>query len=424
MGSQAKYLIEGLLKTGKYRFLCLGGAIKHDNYQPQRVAPEQFGDDWTIIPVDGHGSKEIVRQMIDMERPDATVMFTDPRFFYWLWEMEDEIRNQCPLIYWHVWDNDPTPDFNRVFYESTDFISCLSLKTYGIMQDLKYPKDRFNYIPHALPDQLFKPLDEGEIETFKKDSYGPHAMKRFVLMWNNRNARRKQTGDVVASFAGFAKVVGKENVALFMHTQPGDPEGQDVLAVAKKYGVDDALIISDQRVPAELLNKFYNVADCTINIASNEGFGLGTLESLFSGTPILVHMTGGLQFQVGDWYSDIEEFSDQEKLYSVARKRLNSVKHQWFGEAVFPSSRSCTGSQPIPYIYDDRVNHRDVVDGLVRLYRMGRDKRKQLGLRGREWAKQNFSMDSMIGQWDLTLQAQIEKHRSKGNSSRIRTTRV
>ena len=36
----------------------------------------------------------------------------------------------------------------------------------------------------------------------------------------------------------------------------------------------------------------------TINISINEGFGLGTCESVI-GTPITVNVTGGLQDQVG-----------------------------------------------------------------------------------------------------------------------------
>ena len=29
VGTQTKYMIEALLKTGRYKFVCLGGAVKH-----------------------------------------------------------------------------------------------------------------------------------------------------------------------------------------------------------------------------------------------------------------------------------------------------------------------------------------------------------------------------------------------------------
>ena len=43
VGTQTKYMIEALLKTGRYSFTCLGGAIKHHDYTPQKVDP--WGDD-------------------------------------------------------------------------------------------------------------------------------------------------------------------------------------------------------------------------------------------------------------------------------------------------------------------------------------------------------------------------------------------
>ena len=32
VGSQTKYVIETLLQTGRYRFICLGGAVKQVNF--------------------------------------------------------------------------------------------------------------------------------------------------------------------------------------------------------------------------------------------------------------------------------------------------------------------------------------------------------------------------------------------------------
>lgn len=421
VGIQAKYTISGLLKTGEYQFVCLGGAIKHPDYQPQHVAPDEFGHgNWIIHPVDGHGNKDLLRRFISQEKPDAIVLFTDPRFFMWVWEMEDEIRSQCPIVYWHVWDNDPLPEFNRPIYEATDHIMALSLKTYGILQGLGYPKERFSYVPHAEPEELFKPLSQEEIVAFKKKEYGPFADREFIVMWNNRNARRKMTGDVLDSFARFAKKVGRDRVAILMHTQWDDPEGQDIKSVSKQLGIDDIMMLSEQRVTAEQLNMMYNCADCVINISNNEGFGLGTLESLYTGTPIIVNMTGGLQFQIGDWWCDLTDFSDQDKLTKIAKQRRSS--HRWWGVPVFPAARNRVGSQSVPYIYDDRVNDDDVAAALEKLFRMGPAARQKIGLEAREWAKEKFSMDVMLSGWKSGLEKAITsyvKQRDKMGSIRL-----
>jgi hypothetical protein len=102
VGTQTKYMIEALLKTGRYQFICLGGAIKHANYDPSTVDP--YGEDWKIFPVDGYGNHEIIRSILQKEKPDLLWFMTDPRFYGWLWEIENEVRVNVPMMYYHVWE--------------------------------------------------------------------------------------------------------------------------------------------------------------------------------------------------------------------------------------------------------------------------------------------------------------------------------
>lgn len=414
VGLQTRYVIEGLLRTGKYTVRSWGGAIKHPDYRPQNVFPEIYKGDWLVWPIDGYGDRDRMRAFILNEKPDALFIVTDPRFYGWLFEMADEILQNMPVIYWHVWDNDPTPDFNEPFYQSVSHVAPLSLKTYGLLQDMAkrgYFKGKSTYIPHAIPPETFKIVDEAAVMKFRQERLGPHWNKKFIVFWNNRNARRKMSGDVIAAFAKFAEQVGKENTSLFMQTQVRDPEGQDLLAVAKKYNIDQNLIISEQRVTPEDMNMFYNCADVTLNIANNEGFGLGTLESLMCGTPIAIHMTGGLQFQIGDWWEGREDFTDQDEMTRTQKLLWQKKAGKWFGVPIFPAARSCTGSQPIPYIYDDRVSHEDVVKALKKLYEMGRPARKELGAQAREWALKTFPMDGMIEKFDEVIESAIAEHK-------------
>ena len=127
VGTQTKYVIESLIDTGKYSFLCMAGAIRHNNYEPIKVDP--YGDDWVIVPVDGYGNENIVREIIKTQKPDLLWFMTDPRFYVWLWKIEDEIRDKIPMIYYHVWDNYPYPMFNKKYYDSTDVICTISKVT-------------------------------------------------------------------------------------------------------------------------------------------------------------------------------------------------------------------------------------------------------------------------------------------------------
>ena len=155
VGSQTKYVIQALLATGRYSVLSFGGAMKHINYQPITVDP--YGEDWKIFPVDGYGTPEMIRGVMQTEKPDILWFMTDPRFFGWLWQMENEIRPNIPMVYYHVWDNKPYPMFNRDFYLSNDFIATISKVTDDIVKNVSPEVDR-KYVPHAVNSDIFKPV--------------------------------------------------------------------------------------------------------------------------------------------------------------------------------------------------------------------------------------------------------------------------
>jgi len=122
-------------------------------------------------------------------------------------------------------------------------------------------------------------------------------------------------------------------------------------------------------------------------------------------------MTGGLQFQIGDWWDGRKDFTNQEEMTDVAKKKWNKKEGKWWGVPVFPAARCCTGSQPIPYIYDDRVSYEDTIKALKKLYEMGRPARKELGLEAREWALKTFGMDNMLNSFDRIITEAIAEHK-------------
>ena len=191
VGTQTRYILEALLKTGKFQIVSLGGAIKHQNYSPTKVEP--FGDDWVIIPVDGYGNQEMIRSLLHSEKPDIVYFMTDPRFWGWLWDIENEIRAVAPMVYYHVWDNFPAPKFNKVWYESNDFVATISKVTDDIVKAVA-PNVAREYIPHSVDTNIFKKISGHEVEQFKREFITQtnigNAENRKYFFWNNRNARR------------------------------------------------------------------------------------------------------------------------------------------------------------------------------------------------------------------------------------------
>lgn len=181
VGTQTRYMIESLLKTEEYKFFCLAGALKHRDYRIQKVQP--WNEDWLIKPVDGYGSKEMVRAIVKDYKPDILWFMTDPRFYVWLWEIENEIRKNVPMVYYHVWDNYPYPDFNKKYYDSNDTVCTISKVTDDIVRTLS-PEVNCVRIPHTVDTNIF--MNTGrteEINNFRKTILGPnHEDKLLILM--------------------------------------------------------------------------------------------------------------------------------------------------------------------------------------------------------------------------------------------------
>jgi len=373
VGIQTKHVADALLKTGRYRVISLGGAMKHHNYDSVKVDP--YGDDWIIHPVDGYGSRDQIRSLLRTERPDILWLMTDPRFYGWLWSMDNEIRSLVPMVYYHVWDNYPYPAFNKPNYESNDVIASISKVTHDIVNNVA-PEMENVYLPHSVDGELFMPFPEKDVVAFRKDHFPDEENQdRVLFFWNNRNARRKQSGTLIFWFKEFLDEIGHENASLIMHTDPKDPHGQDLRRIIKDLDVDQGqLLLSQSKVAPEGLAFMYNMVDCTINISDAEGFGLATLESLSCGTPIIVNMTGGLQEQVTDG-------------------------KEWFGVGIEPSSKSVIGSQDVPYIYEDRISKEDFINALREIYNMTKKERKALGLKGRNHVLTNYNYKNFEEQW-------------------------
>jgi len=374
VGTQTRYMVEGMLKTGRYQFVSFGGAMKHHDYNPQKT--EQYGDDWLIFPVDGYGTQDQIRSALRQVRPDILWFMTDPRFYGWLWEIENEIRVNVPMVYYHVWDNYPYPTFNKKFYDSNDYIACISKVTYDIVKKVS-PDVKSLYLPHAADSNIFKKQTPEEIEAARKVHLKrPDSM---LFFWNNRNARRKQSGTLIFWFKEFLDRIGHDKATLIMHTDPKDIHGQDLELILADLGmVNGEILLSREKLPPEGMAMMYNMADCTINISDAEGFGLSTLESLACETPIIVNMTGGLQEQVTDG-------------------------ENWFGLGLEPCSRAVIGSQDVPYIYEDRLEKETFISALEKFYNLSVTERAEMGRLGATYVNTNYNFNNYITQWDKFL---------------------
>ncbi len=385
VGCQSRFLLDGMIKKGKWSFRQFGAALKHTNYENVKI-----NDDFIIKPIDGFGDRNLILTSIATEKPDALFIFTDPRFFMWLYEMEDEVRQYCPIVYWHVWDNYPFPEYNKPLYEATDLINCHSHLTYEMVSE-HFP-EKTNFVPHSLPPELYRPLPEDTIKRYRSEILGPGSEEKFVLFWVNRNARRKRPNDVLWSWKLFLDKLeargDKKDAILLMHTDPLDGEGPNLLETTRMLGIIDNVVFSNQRIEFEKMNVLHNIADACINLSYAEGFGLATLEAMNCAKPIIASKTGGLTRQVVDHRDGSEN-----------------------GVALDIRCKSLVGSQNVPYIYEDYIDTEEAAEAILKLHDLPKEELNKLGKKAREYALSEFGYQKTIDLWDSTLENTIKQWR-------------
>ena len=403
-----------------FNWVNLGGAIKHPEKGKTFDLSESINkiqgiDDSNVfvIPTDGYGNPQILRDLLRTHKPDAVMLFTDPRYFTWVFQMEAEIRKQCPITYLNIWDDYPAPMYNRPYYESCDLLMSISKQTLNINRLVleEAAESRIlRYIPHGLNDKIFHPVDKEDpkLKEFKKQLL-QNQKSDFMLFFNSRNIRRKQIPDALMAFRVFLDGLPEEKAKkchFVLHTEPSSDHGTDLVAcVDYMFGgkYPNNVIFSTKKYPQQELNLLYNSADAQILLTSNEGWGLTLTESLLVGNPIIANVTGGMQDQMRFVDADGKWFTPSAEIPSNHRGTFK--EHGEWAFPVYPTSRSIQGSIPTPYIYDDRCRFEDAAEQIKAIYDLTPEERKARGLKGREWALSDEAGFTTSHQADRVIEA-------------------
>ena len=383
-----------------FNWVNLGGAIQHPEFgkrldlSPSTNEVTGLKDtSVTLYPVHEYGNPDILRQLMAVEKPDAIMLITDPRYFVWLFSMENEIRKHIPIAYLNIWDDYPAPLYNKPFYEACDLLMGISKQTVNINKLVlgnKVDKRILKYIPHGLNTDIFKPLDKdnSELKEFKKNLFKGKEYD-FALLFNSRNIRRKQIPDTILAYRHFIDKLPIEKAkkcALVLHTEHVNEHGTDLDAVIELLanGEQYNIIFTDSVFNPQQMNLLYNSTDCQILLTSNEGWGLSLTEAILAGNPIIANVTGGMQDQMrfedenGNWFTPSADVPSNHKgTYKKCGK---------WAFPVFPASRTLVGSPPTPYIWDDTCNPEDAAEQIMTVYSLSPEERKARGLEGKEWA--------------------------------------
>ena len=390
----------------KYNWYNLGGAINHPELGKKFDLSEDINkltginDSRVVVqPNNGYGEAQQIREIIKQEKIDAIFLITDPRYFTWLFAIENEIRKNTPIIYLNIWDDYPAPLYNKAYYESCDVLLGISKQTVNINKLVLGEKAKnkiIDYVPHGMNNKVFYPISETSNEYQEviklKNQITKGNPSKFILFFNSRNIRRKSIPDTLLAWKYFIDQLSQEEAKqcyFVLHTDLVNDAGTD-LPVVKDYlfGKDyPNIIFSNQKLSSSQLNHLYNVADGQILLSSAEGWGLSLTEAILAGTPIIANVTGGMQDQMrfvdenNNWIDFDADFPSN-----------HTGKYTKCGEwafPVFPNNRSLVGSPPTPYIWDDRCRPEDATEQIMELYKMSPEQRKEIGLAGHKWATNN-----------------------------------
>jgi glycosyltransferase involved in cell wall biosynthesis len=350
-----------------------------------------------LYPVDGYGDTTVLRQIIQIEKPDAIMLITDPRYFVWLFAIENEIRKQIPITYLNIWDDYPAPMYNLPFYEACDLLMGISKQTVNINKLVLGEKANnkvIEYVPHGLNKDIFKPIAKNdkeweEVQKYKKRIFGK-LDPEFIVFFNSRNIRRKQIPDALMAFRLFLDKLPKEKAKkcfLMLHTERVSEHGTDLPAVIDLFFEEEYkhnIVFTNMHASTHEMSLLYNMSDVQILLTSNEGWGLSLTEAMLCGLPIIANVTGGMQDQMRFEFEDGTWIDFDENFPSNHRGTIK--KHGEWAFPVYPTSRSIVGSPPTPYIFDDRCEAEDAAEQIMNVYNLTPEERQLKGLKGREWA--------------------------------------
>ena len=403
IATMAREIVIGTVQH--YNWVQLGAAIKHPDAGKsldlsEDISKQSEVEDASVIlyPSSGYGDQNTIRRLTATHKPDAIFIFTDPRYWGWLFDMEREIRSNIPIVYLNIWDDYPSPLYNRDYYNSCDLLMGISKQTVNINKLVLAEKAEdkiIKYVPHGINSKQFYKIEKDdelitEYENFKKTVFKGRTDIEFVVFFNSRNIRRKSPSDLIAGYRVFCDKIGKEaakKCALVMHTAPVDQNGTDLNKVKEALCDPEYVNVffSTQKLPTAQLNWFYNLADVTVLPSSNEGWGLSLTESMMSETMIIANTTGGMQDQMR-FVNEKEEWIDFDADFP-SNHRGTYKKHGEWAVPIYPSNISLVGSVPTPYIFDDRCSFDDIAKAIETVYNIPKEERDVRGRAGRTWAK-------------------------------------
>jgi glycosyltransferase involved in cell wall biosynthesis len=184
--------------------------------------------------------------------------------------------------------------FPQVSYNLEVFDKLITYTEFGKRELLNvrpHLANKTSIIPHGTNIKDFFPVENAEMQIFRKEYFGENANK-FIIGNINRNQPRK---DIPATIFGFLRFKEQhKDSLLYLHMNPKDPLGYDLPAIFSQTPLiegEDYMfppkIEENHLLPIEKLNLIYNSLNCYITTNRGEGWGLTVTEAMRCKIPVI-----------------------------------------------------------------------------------------------------------------------------------------
>lgn len=346
--------------------------------QPLKLYPAIDGR----LPTDTFGQLRIV-EMLNRVKPDAVVVLNDPQLLLGLlfdnnFDKEKILLQHRPILYYAPCDGINLPPLWTTALPK--ITNVVAMSRWGQSQ---YQPSRLVY--HGVDTDQWWPVEErpitlptGEVLRDRRDCKKAFGFERhsFVIGRVDSNSDRK---DFASTFIAAVPILTKhQDVRIHFHTVNKPGVGVRLESLFSRYpdipvnrittpDMKDSFIGWDQQT----LNALVNAFDITVSTSRGEGFGLGLAESLACGVPVIAQNVSAIPEVVGPGGLLIEP----QRLITVP-----SGEDNWLADID-------AFTEAIKRLYEDR------------------ELRRELGRRGIEHVRSNFSWEVAARKFDEYIRA-------------------
>jgi len=236
-------------------------------------------------------------------------------------------------LYFKIWSKLAKRILVEDPFESADYVLANS----------EYTAEAVHAIYGKMPEVLYPPA---ETEIFKKFSL-PYEERQNAVVMIGRITREKRHGIVIDAIS---KTRSKPKLKIVGGLSPADePYKSEIERFAKEKSVEVEFHIN---VPREEVAREAGSSKVFVHAIAGEHFGIAVVEGMASGTPVIVHRSGGAYYSIvnknkfGKSFETVDELAseidmlmeneNEWKRYSeLSSKRAEDFNEQKFYEKVY-----------------------------------------------------------------------------------------